>query len=71
MHTAVAALVRSWSFTGEACEKILEDAAKVIQHWQGRIAAARKSHTKTTREKLEKMGIRLQDLKRCIWPSAG
>jgi hypothetical protein len=50
---------------------MLEDAAHHIQHWQQRIAAARKSHTKQTRKKLRKMGIYFKDLIRCNWPSAG
>jgi hypothetical protein len=50
------------------CAALIEEAAKEIQHWQRRIAAARKSHIKRTRKKLRKMGIYLKDLTRCTWP---
>ena len=68
VHVAAAALVRSWWLSGSVCAALIEEAAKKIQHWQGRIAAARKSHIKRTRKKLRKMGIYLKDLIRCKWP---
>lgn len=71
VHTAVAALVQSWWLSGQASDALIEGAARKIQHWQHRNAAARKYHTKRTRKKLRKMGIYFKDLIRCTWPSAG
>lgn len=68
VHTAVAALVRSWWLSGALCAALIEEAAREIRHWQQRIAAARKSHIKRTRKKLREMGIYLKDLIRCKWP---
>ena len=68
VHTAIGALVQSWWLSGRASAKLIEHTATVIQHWQQRIATARKSHTKRTRKKLRKMGIFLKDLYRCKWP---
>jgi hypothetical protein len=65
---ATAALVRSWWLSGALCTALIERAAKVIRHWQQRIAAARESHIKRTRKELRKMGIYLKDLIRCKWP---
>jgi hypothetical protein len=68
VHVAVAALVRSWWLKGALCAALIEEAANAIQHWQQRLAAARKSHIKRTRRKLRRMGIYLKDLIRCKWP---
>ena len=68
VHVAVAALVRSWWLSGVLRTALIEDAANKIQHWQQRIAAARKSHIKQTRRKLREKGIYLKDLIRCEWP---
>ncbi len=68
VHIAVGALVRSWWLHGRASPALIKQTAKVIQHWQQRIAAARKSHTKQFRKKLRKMGIKLKDLISCKWP---
>jgi hypothetical protein len=54
--------------TAEHPLQLIKQTAKVVQHWQQRIAAARKSHTKRSRKKLRKMGIKLKDLIRCKWP---
>ena len=68
LHTATAALVRSWWDSGRAaCDRLLERTAAKIRHQQRRNAQARKSHTKTTRRKLRELGIRLTDLPRCTW----
>jgi hypothetical protein len=61
-------LVQSWWLKGALSTALIEQAAKDIRHWQQRLAAARKSHTKQTRRKLRKMGIFLKDLIRCKWP---
>ena len=68
VHTAAAALVRSWWLKGALCTALIEEAVKAIRHWQQRIAAGRESHIKRTRKKLRKMGIYLKDLIRCKWP---
>jgi len=68
VHVAAAALVQSWWLSGRLCAALIDKAATEIQHWQQRIAAARKSHIKRTRKKLRKMGIYLKDLIRCKWP---
>jgi hypothetical protein len=68
VHTAAAALLRSWWLKGAFSTALLEQAAKDIRHWQQRLAAARKSHIQRTRKKLRKMGIFLKDLIRCKWP---
>jgi hypothetical protein len=47
---------------------LIEQTAREIQHWQQRIAAARKSHTKQKRKKLRKLGIKLKDIICCKWP---
>jgi hypothetical protein len=39
---------------------LIEQTAREIQHWQQRIAAARKSHTKQKRKKLRKLAIKLK-----------
>ena len=68
MHIAAAALVRSWWLDGVLRTAVVEQAAATIQHWQRRLAAARKSHIRQTRRKLRKLGIYLKDLIRCKWP---
>jgi hypothetical protein len=68
VHVAAAALVRSWWLSGALSTALIEAAASKIQHWQQRILAARKSHTKTTRKRLRQNGIYLKDLIRCKWP---
>ena len=68
VHTAIGALVQSWWLSGHASTTLIEHTATVIQHWQKRNAAARKSHTKRTRKKLRNIGIYLKDLIRCKWP---
>jgi hypothetical protein len=64
----VAALVQSWWLSGVLSAPLIEAAANKIQHWQDRIAEARKTHIKGTRRKLRKKGIYLKDLIRCKWP---
>jgi hypothetical protein len=57
VHTAIGSLVRSWWLSGRASAALIEDTARIIQHWQQRIAAARKCHIKRTRKILREMGI--------------
>jgi hypothetical protein len=68
VHTAVAALIRSWWLNSRASTALIEQTAKKIQYTQQRNATARKSHSKQTRKKLRKIGIKLKDLVRCKWP---
>jgi len=68
VHVAATALVRSWWLKGALCSALIEAAANEIEHWQQRIVAARRSHTKRTCKKLRKTGIYLKDLIRCKWP---
>ena len=56
VHTAVAALVRSWRLNGALSTALIEEAVKLIHHWQQRNAAARESHSKRTRKRLRKIG---------------
>ena len=44
------------------------DTAEEIAWHQKRNAKARKSHTKTTRKKLRRLGIKLTEIRRCQWP---
>jgi alcohol dehydrogenase YqhD (iron-dependent ADH family) len=68
LHTAMAVLVRSWwDNNRSASERLLQKTAKKITTIQRRKAQARKSHTKKTRRKLKKLGIRLSDLPKCNW----
>jgi hypothetical protein len=68
LHTAMAALVRSWWISEpKDVEKQLEKAAAKIRYAQRRNAQARESHTKTTLKKLEILGIDLAKVKRCQW----
>jgi hypothetical protein len=68
LHTALAALVRSWWLSSApATERLLAKAATKITWAQRRNAQARKSHAKRTRRKLRDLGIKLTELKRCRW----
>jgi hypothetical protein len=64
----MAALVRSWGISEpKDVERQLAKAAAKIRYAQRRNAQARKSHTKTTLQKLKTLGIDLARLKRCQW----
>ena len=67
VRTAAAALVRSWGLGRKAAALILEAAAAELKYTQRRNALARRSHTRTTRQKLAALGIRLTCLPRCGW----
>jgi hypothetical protein len=68
LHTATAALIRSWWVNDQpASDRLLEKTAAKITYKQQRNAQARKSHTKATKRKLRKLGIRLTELPRCTW----
>ena len=67
VHTAIAALIPSWWLEQRPSRKLLERTAAEIERTQRRNAAARKSHTKTTRKKLRESGIKLTEVPRCAW----
>jgi len=54
----------------EVIEATLEAAAEQIVYHQARNAAARRSHTKTTRRKLRESGIDCDTLPRCRWSTS-
>jgi hypothetical protein len=70
VHTAVAALVRSWWLDDAATTPLLEQAAKEIEYTQARNQLARKCHTKTTRRKLRAAGIQLTKIRTCRWDTS-
>jgi len=57
--------VQSWWLDEAATEALFQRTAETIQYHQRRNAIARKSHTKTAKRKLRKLGIRLSELKKC------
>jgi hypothetical protein len=63
----MSALVMSLWLSGRGGTRLLEQAAKELRYTQARRAQARKSHTKTTRRKLQAAGVRLTTLIRCRW----
>jgi hypothetical protein len=66
----MAALIQSWWLNEQpASDRLIEKTAKKIAWIQMRQIQARKSHTKTTREKLRRQGILLTELPRCTWGS--
>jgi hypothetical protein len=46
---------------------MIEAAASQIAYYQQRNAAARRSHTKTTLQKLHQQGVYVTELPRCKW----
>jgi hypothetical protein len=65
VRAATSAVVQSWWLDAAATAELFRRTAKKIQYHQRRNAAARKSHTKTTKRKLRQYGIKLSTLKRC------
>lgn len=65
VRTATSAVVQSWWLDAEAADKLFQRTATKIRYRQRRNAAARASHTKTTKRKLRQQGIKLSDLKKC------
>ena len=61
------ALVRSRPLGVRAARLMIEAAAAQIAYYQQRNAAARRSHTKTTLQKLHNQGVYVSDLPRCKW----
>jgi hypothetical protein len=55
---------------GAATETLYERTAEQINWAQARNATARKSHAKTLRNKLERLGINLREIKHCEWPKS-
>jgi hypothetical protein len=67
VHTGIAALIPSWWLEERPSAKLLGRTVEEIQRTQRRNAAARKSHTKATRKKLRALGIKLTEIRRCVW----
>src|SRR5512135_3622237 len=67
VHDAIAACIPSWWLGQTPPRKRLERTAAKIRRAQQRNALARKCHTKRTRRKLHKLGIKLTELPRCTW----
>lgn len=63
----MAAVVRSWWLTGLIGERLVEQTATELHRTQARVLQAQASHTKATMQKLEALGIRLDELPRCAW----
>ena len=70
VHTAITAVVRSLWLNNRQSTTLYAQAADEIQWAQTRNAQARKSHTKTTRRRLRKLGIKLNRVRRCSWNSS-
>ena len=66
-HAGIDAARGPWIFEIDADERVTPELAAEIVRTQARNAAARKSHTKATRKKLREMGIKLTQLRRCVW----
>jgi hypothetical protein len=64
--TAGVAMVRSLWLCGSVRGKYLAKAAAVIARTQERIRRSRRSHVKTKRKRLRKLGIKLSKLRCCI-----
>lgn len=67
VHTAISAVIRSLWLDGRAASALYAQAANDIRWAQTRNAQARISHTKTTRRRLRALGIKLTEVKRCVW----
>lgn len=67
IHTAVSAIVRSWWLDGAAAQQLYQQAGDEITYHQHRNAQARESHTKTTKQRLEQLGIDLTKTKTVPW----
>lgn len=70
VHTAISAVIRSLWLDGLAARTLYAQAADEIQWAQTRQAQARQSHSKTTRRRLRSLGIKLTEVKRCVWNSS-
>ena len=67
VRIAADALIRSRPLGTRAARLLIAAAAKTIAYYQTRNAAARRSHAKTTVQKLRDRNIRLADLPQCKW----
>ncbi len=67
VRIAADALVRSRPLGARAAKLMIEAAASRITYYQQRNAAARRSHAKTTLQKLHQQGVYLTNLPRCKW----
>jgi hypothetical protein len=62
VHTAINAIVRSWSLDPISRDRWIEHTAEILQYYQRRNAQARASHTASTRHRLRQQSIRLASL---------
>ena len=68
LHTAMAVLIRSWWLEERAAsDRLIEKTAEKIAKKQNDNAKARKSHTKRTNARLQKLGITVSELPGCRW----
>ena len=65
VHTAVNAVVQSWSFDRRSGLRLLARTADQIAYHQRRGVLARESHTRSTIRKLRRLGIDVDRLPRC------
>jgi hypothetical protein len=65
VHTAVHAVVQSWSLDRRSGLRLLARTADQIAYHQRRGVVARESHTRTTIRKLKRLGIKVDTLPRC------
>ena len=66
IHIAVSAWVEAQSLPLSARTTIYQRAAEQIDYYQTRNQQARMSHTKTTRQRLQAMGIQVDQLPSCV-----
>ena len=65
VHTAVNAVVVSWSLDRRSGQRLLARTADHIAYHQRRSVLARESHTRSTIRKLKRLGINVDALPRC------
>jgi hypothetical protein len=65
VHAAVDAIVQSWWLDRQSADTLINRVADRLQYHQQRNALARRSHTKTTKRDLRRIGIDVSTLKRC------
>lgn len=65
VHAAVDAIVQSWWLDRQSADTLIDRVAERLQYYQQRNALARRSHCKTTKQNLQRVGINVSTLKRC------
>ena len=71
MRDATNALIDALSLSKEDQKRRLAKAARIIRETQQKNAAAKKSHAKSLRKRLRKLGIRLKTVRCCIPEPSG